>query len=63
MSELVLTPDVRRAFRQRYVELFGPVTGDDPLYESISAGRQHQGMEHWLPLFHDRLDALFDYLS
>ena len=62
MSELVLTPDVRRAFRQRYVELFGPVTGDDPLYESISAGRQHQGMEHWLPLFHDRLDTLFDYL-
>jgi transcription-repair coupling factor (superfamily II helicase) len=49
-------------FRQRYVELFGPVTGDDPLYESISAGRQHQGMEHWLPLFHDRLDTLFDYL-
>ena len=62
MSELVLTPDVRRAFRQRYVELFGPVTGDDPLYESISAGRQRQGMEHWLPLFHDRLDTLFDYL-
>jgi transcription-repair coupling factor (superfamily II helicase) len=62
MSELVLTPDVRRSFRQRYVELFGPVTGDDPLYESISAGRQHQGMEHWLPLFHDRLDTLFDYL-
>ena len=62
MSELVVTPDVRRAFRQRYVELFGPVTGDDPLYESISAGRQHQGMEHWLPLFHDRLDTLFDYL-
>ena len=62
MSELVLTPDVRRAFRQRYVELVGPVTGDDPLYDSISAGRQHQGMEHWLPLFHDRLDTLFDYL-
>jgi transcription-repair coupling factor (superfamily II helicase) len=62
MSELALTPEVRRAFRQRYVELFGTVTGDDPLYESISAGRQHQGMEHWLPLFHDRLDTLFDYL-
>jgi transcription-repair coupling factor (superfamily II helicase) len=62
MSELALRPEVRRQFRQRYVELFGPVTGDDPLYESISAGRQHQGMEHWLPLFHDRLDMLFDYL-
>ncbi|HSD91566.1 MAG TPA: transcription-repair coupling factor [Methyloceanibacter sp.] len=62
MSELALTPEVRSVFRQRYVELFGPVMGDDPLYESISAGRQHQGMEHWLPLFHDRLDTLFDYL-
>jgi transcription-repair coupling factor (superfamily II helicase) len=62
MSEMTLTPEVISAFRQRYVALFGPVTGDDPLYESISAGRQHQGMEHWLPLFHDRLVPLFDYL-
>jgi transcription-repair coupling factor (superfamily II helicase) len=62
MSELTLTPEVRSAFRQRYVELFGPVTGDDPLYEAISAGRQHQGMEHWLPLFHHGLATLFDYL-
>ena len=58
MSEVALTPEVRSAFRQRYVELFGAVTGDDPLYESISAGRQHQGMEHWLPLFHDGLVPL-----
>ena len=28
----------------------------------VSAGRQHQGMEHWLPLFHERLETLFDYL-
>jgi transcription-repair coupling factor (superfamily II helicase) len=62
MSELALTPEVRSSFRQRYVALFGPVTGDDPLYESISAGRQHQGMDHWLPLFHDTLVTLFEYL-
>src|ERR1700687_2037527 len=62
MSEVTLTPEVRRTFRQRYVELFGTVTGDDPLYQSISLGRQHQGMEHWLPLFHDGLATLFDYL-
>ncbi|HBF60558.1 MAG TPA: transcription-repair coupling factor, partial [Methyloceanibacter sp.] len=62
MSEVALTPDVRSGFRQRYVELFGTVTGDDPLYEAISAGQQHQGMEHWLPLFHDGLDTLFDYV-
>jgi transcription-repair coupling factor (superfamily II helicase) len=62
MSEMTLTPEVISAFRQRYVALFGPVTGDDPLYESISAGRQHQGMEHWLPLFHEGVVPLFDYL-
>jgi transcription-repair coupling factor (superfamily II helicase) len=62
MSEVALTPETRRVFRQRYVQLFGPVTSDDPLYEAISAGHQHQGMEHWLPLFHDRLETLFDYL-
>ncbi len=26
MSEVTLTPEVASAFRQRYVELFGPVT-------------------------------------
>jgi transcription-repair coupling factor (superfamily II helicase) len=62
MSEVALTPDERRHFRQRYVELFGTVKGDDPLYEAISAGHQHQGMEHWLPLFHDSLVTVFDYL-
>jgi transcription-repair coupling factor (superfamily II helicase) len=62
MSEVSLAPEARRAFRARYVELFGAVTGDDPLYESVSVGRQHQGMEHWLPLFHDHLDTLFDYV-
>ena len=62
MSEAPLTEEARKRFRSRYVELFGPVRGDDPLYESVSAGRQHQGMEHWLPLFHERLETLFDYL-
>jgi transcription-repair coupling factor (superfamily II helicase) len=62
MSEAPLTEEARKRFRARYVELFGPVRGDDPLYESVSAGRQHQGMEHWLPLFHERLETLFDYL-
>ena len=28
----------------------------------MSEGRRHPGMEHWLPLFHERLDTLFDYV-
>jgi transcription-repair coupling factor (superfamily II helicase) len=35
---------------------------DDPLYESVSAGRRQAGMEHWLPLYYETLETLFDYL-
>ena len=60
-SEAPLDAESISRFRSGYVATFGPATGDDPLYESVSAGRKLQGMEHWLPLFHDRLDTLFDY--
>ncbi|MDX5351416.1 MAG: DEAD/DEAH box helicase, partial [Paracoccaceae bacterium] len=49
-------------FRQNYRIAFGAAGTDDPLYEAVSAGRKHQGMEHWLPFFHERLETLFDYL-
>ena len=40
-----------------------PPAPDDVLYEAVSEGRRHAGMEHWLPLFHQRLETLFDYLA
>ncbi len=49
-------------FRSGYREQFGTVTADDPLYEAVSEKRRHAGMEHWLPLFHEKLETLFDYL-
>ncbi|MEE8370674.1 MAG: transcription-repair coupling factor, partial [Sphingomonadales bacterium] len=49
-------------FRKAYHANFGANTDDDPLYGAVSAGRRHQGMEHWLPLFHDHMETLFDYL-
>ena len=61
-SEAPLDPESISRFRSGYVAAFGPA-GDDPLYEAVSAGRKHPGMEHWLPLFHIELDTLFDYLS
>ncbi|MBI1239486.1 MAG: transcription-repair coupling factor [Alphaproteobacteria bacterium] len=48
-------------FRAGYVAAFGAVTDEDPLYESVSEGRPHPGMEHFLPLFHEQLETLFDY--
>ena len=60
-SETPLDPESISRFRSGYVAMFGAVTDDDPLYEAVSAGRKHAGQEHWLPLFYERLDTLFDY--
>ncbi|WP_421998733.1 transcription-repair coupling factor [Reyranella sp.] len=62
VSEVVLTKDSIARFRGGYRELFGNAT-DDALYEAVSAGHRHVGMEHWLPLFHDRLETLLDYCA
>jgi transcription-repair coupling factor (superfamily II helicase) len=62
VSEIHLDSDAIRRFRAGYVAAFGAVSDADPLYEAVSEGRKHHGMEHWLPLFHERLDTLFDYL-
>lgn len=62
VSEIHLDEDAIRRFRRGYVTAFGAVSGEDALYEAVSEGRKHHGMEHWLPLFHDRLDTLFDFL-
>jgi len=61
VGEVLLTPESIQRFREGYRELFGNV-GDDPLYEAVSAGQRHPGVEHWLPLFHDRLETVADYL-
>jgi transcription-repair coupling factor (superfamily II helicase) len=62
-SETPLDPQSISRFRSGYVAAFGPPGPDDLLYEAISAGRKHPGMEHWLPLFHSGLETLFDYLD
>ena len=62
VSEVILDAAAITRFRQNYRIEFGAAGSDDPLYEAISAGRKHQGMEHWLPFFHERLETLFDYL-
>lgn len=62
ISEVAFGEAAEKLFRTRYVELFGGATGDDPLYEAVSAGQRYPGQEHWLPLFHEHLETLFDYL-
>ena len=62
VAEFQLTTETIRRFRLGYVEAFGAPGPDDLLYHAVSEGRRHPGMEHWLPLFHERLDTLFDYV-
>ncbi len=63
VSEVVIDESIIARFRQGYVSAFGAVTGTDPLYEAVSAGRRYRGMEHWLPLFHGKLETLFDVVG
>jgi len=61
-AEFQLTTETIRRFRTGYVQSFGAANPDDLLYEAVSEGRRYPGIEHWLPLFHNRLDTLFDYV-
>ncbi|MDI7863191.1 transcription-repair coupling factor [Rhizobiaceae bacterium n13] len=63
MSEVTLTPDTISRFRKNYLSLFGAATRDDALYVAVSEGRRYAGMEHWLPLFYEKLETAFDYLD
>ena len=62
-SEALLDEESVKRFRSRYRETFGATATGDPLYEAISDGRRMSGMEHWLPLFEERLTTLFDHLG
>jgi len=62
-SEALLDDDSIKRFRSRYRELFGAAATQDPLYEAVSDGRRLAGMEHWLPLFEEKLATLFDHLA
>ncbi|WP_420415501.1 transcription-repair coupling factor [Roseibium sp.] len=63
MSEVVLSEEAVSRFRRSYLASFGAASRDDVLYQSISDGRRYAGMEHWLPLFHERLETLFDFIG
>jgi transcription-repair coupling factor (superfamily II helicase) len=63
VAEFMMNEATIAQFRTSYLSLFGAKASRDALYESVSAGRSHPGIEHWLPLFHDNLACLTDYCS
>ncbi|WP_091148704.1 transcription-repair coupling factor [Novosphingobium sp. CF614] len=62
-SEALLDEETVKRFRGRYREIFGAGATADPIYQAVSDGRRLAGMEHWLPLFEERLVTLFDHLA
>ncbi|USI73050.1 transcription-repair coupling factor [Sphingomonas morindae] len=62
-SEALLDAESIKRFRSGYRERFGATATGDPLYQAVSEGRRLAGMDHWLPLFEERLATLFDHLG
>ena len=60
-SEVLLNTNTIRQFREQFRVTF-PQAHDTALYQAISENRTYNGMEHWLPLFHQVLGHLFDYV-
>ena len=61
-NEVILNDGAIARFKAGYAAQFGATGEDDPLYQAVTDGRRPPGAEHWLPLFHDRLETLFDTL-
>lgn len=63
-SEVVLSPQTIRLFREGYRALFPEKNtfAQDPFYQAISQGHSYPGMEHWAPLFYEDMRPLWTLL-
>ncbi len=61
VSEYRLTPESISLFRTKYRMLFDK-QGEDYFYDSVTNGIAAQGIEHFLPLFYEKMASFFDYL-
>jgi len=63
VSEVPLDKEAVSRFRAGWRETFGENAASDPIYQAVSDGRRHPGIEHWTPLFHPAMETLIDHLS
>lgn len=63
VGEALLDDESIQRFRSGYRGRFGAEVASDPVYEAVSSGQRYAGMEHWLPLFHDGMGTLLDYVG
>lgn len=62
-AETIMDEESIRRFRTRYREIFGATATGDPLYQAVSDGRRLSGMDHWLPLFEERMESIFEHVG
>ncbi|HET7557809.1 MAG TPA: transcription-repair coupling factor [Rhodanobacteraceae bacterium] len=61
--EFPLTEEATKAFRERLREHFPIDVRRCPIYQDMKAGVSPAGIEYYLPLFFEKTETLFDYLS
>ena len=62
-NEFILNDKASENFRKRFRLNNGQDSVNSYFYENISSGIKFNGIEHFLPLFHEKkLDTIFDYL-
>ena len=62
-NEFILNEKNIENFRKRFRSINGAASINSLFYENISAGMKFNGIEHFLPLFHEKqLNSIFDYL-
>lgn len=61
-DELILSKTALARFQKNFHTLFGVTGKNIPLYEKVTQKIRYNGIEHWLPLFHETMHSFFDYL-
>ncbi len=62
-NEVILSEETIKTFRTKYRNHFKTSGNDDELYNAVSQGNSVRAMEHWLALFYEQTDTIFDYLN
>ena len=63
VSEVFIDEASIARFRRNYIAAFGGGVSRDPVYAGVSDGIRMQGIEHYLPLFHDTMETVLDYVG
>ena len=63
VSEVFMTEETISHFRRNYIASFGGGVSRDPIYAAVIDGIRPQGIEHYMPLFYDHVETVFDYLG